>query len=404
MAEFLWYIRKTLIQRQSATTRIVILVAHFILLFSFHAASQNINIRILAHLPIDKITFTATSGKYDFITLNSIFFTLPEGEQVTIYKKSNHLRVSYKHFTVLIDSTFLIRGNTNAAVFELKTDKLYSPVVYNNDLYVQLQDSAICLINDVDIDKYIAGVVEAEGGPKAHIEYYKAQAILCRSYAARFYQKHIHEGYNLCDGVHCQAYKGTCKHNPIIYEATLETTGMVLTDTTGRIASAVFYANSGGQTVNSEDMWNVPHYYLRSKPDPFSVDMPGYMWEKSMKKSDWEAYLISKGLTINPQAGFVFLQENRKKYLEYNGQDSALELKIIRQDLKLRSTFFSIEDAYDNIVFKGKGYGHGVGLSQEGAMNMALKGYNYKDIIEFYFPYTRLSNMQQLNFYRVEQQ
>ncbi|HPH15827.1 MAG TPA: SpoIID/LytB domain-containing protein [Bacteroidales bacterium] len=365
--------------------------------------AQNINIRIYSHIAIEQFQFTAARGKYDIVSNNTIVYTLQEGDVATISIKRNKIRIDVANNHVVVDTFLLIRGAQQENFFAITSpNKQFPQRTYDNDLYVKTVTSHLILINDVNFDKYIAGVVEAEGGSKAPLEYYKAQSVLCRTYAARFFEKHIHEGFNLCDGVHCQAYKGRCKMNLQILDAALNTTGIIMVDSTLQIASATFYANSGGQTVNSEDLWIVHHYYLRSKPDPYSVGLPGYSWTKEIPVSEWKTYLSSKGFTLHDSIPFSFEQPQRKKYYSYNGNDSLLELKTIRSDFKLRSTFFSIEHKDNMLYLQGKGYGHGVGLSQEGAMEMARKNFTYDKIISFYFPGVKLMNMTSVKFFRFE--
>ena len=120
---------------------------------------------------------------------------------------------------------------------------------------------------------YIAGVSESESGKKDNIlEYYKVQAIICRTYALKNSGKHIKEGYNLCDQEHCQVYKGRCT-NPEILLAVSKTTGIIIVDRYNQPINAAFHANCGGQTLNSEDVWSKPLDYLKSVPDTFCRNM-----------------------------------------------------------------------------------------------------------------------------------
>ncbi|MCL2327087.1 MAG: SpoIID/LytB domain-containing protein [Bacteroidetes bacterium] len=378
-----------------------------VLLFSsLCATAQNINIRIYSDNALTEFTFTATEGKYDIIDHDKIILSLAEGETATIrFAGSKLLKINEKEYK--IHSNLHIRGATQSNTFTIASPrKRFATRTFDNDLFIRLNANTMTLINDVQFDKYLAGVIEAEGGSKAQLEYYKAQAVLCRSYAARYYEKHLAEGYNLCDGVHCQAFKGRCK-TPLILEAALATSGIVVVDTDGRIISATFFANSGGQTVNSEDIWSGgSHYYLRSKPDPYSVGKPGYEWQKTYSEPEWRMYLLTKGFFVLDTVAydFTFNQPERMKFFKFYGQDKLLELKTMRTDLQLRSTFFSVEhdSANKKIILNGKGYGHGVGLSQEGAMAMAEQNFKFDEIINFYFTNVRLKNIKNVNFFKIE--
>lgn len=373
-----------------------------LLLFSIIGFSQNINVRIFSENRFESFVFFAKTGNYDCITNNKLLCTISEGESITITQKGNKIFINTKFGFHTADTLLLIRGTKQDNIFQVRfhNNKIKARE-YDNDLYVKTTKNTLQLINDVNFEKYIAGVVESEGGAKAGIEYYKAQAILCRTYAAKFYTRHLKSGYNLCDAVHCQAYIGRCRYSKAIIEATNETKGLVLVDANKNLIEATFYANSGGETCNSEDVWNKSIPYLRSKTDPYSVGAPGYEWVKVIPRKQWELYLTDKGYPIADSADLSFEQISRKKYLETDCTDSLLLLTIVRKEWKLRSTFFCIDSRDDVVVLYGKGFGHGVGMSQEGAMEMARQGFNYKSILQFYYTNVSLMNIENLKFYQI---
>ncbi len=377
----------------------------FLLFASLVTNAQNINIRIYSSLSITEFIFTATEGRYEIIDRDKILLSLAEGEKANIrFDSYKSLIINDKKHT--LHPELHIRGTAQSNKFTIASPKKrFVSRTYDNDLFVRLTEYNFLLINDVQFDKYLAGVIEAEGGSKAPAEYYKAQAVLCRSYATRYYEKHLADGYNLCDGVHCQAFKGSCK-TPLISKATQETSGIVAVDSTGRIISATFYANSGGQTANSEDVWSGTVYYLRSKPDPYSVGKPGYEWQKVYSEHEWRMYLLAKGFFVLDTVAydFTFNQPERLKFFKFYEQDKLLEFKTMRSDLNLRSTFFSVihDTVNSEIILKGRGYGHGVGLSQEGAMTMAEQNFKYDEIIHFYFTNVQLKNIKNVSFFKIE--
>jgi stage II sporulation protein D len=248
-------------------------------------------------------------------------------------------------------------------------------------------------------------VTEAEAGSRSTLEFYKVQAILARTFALAHINKHILEGFSLCDQVHCQAYYGKPK-DMSIYTAIEETKGKVVVDENLNLIIAAFHSNSGGQTANSEDVWGSYTNYLRSRVDSFSNKMPNAYWERKMLTDDWLTYLkLKHNYAIDKpnakEAAVNFRQDYRKVYLECN--NSKIPLKNIRTDLQLKSTFFSISEiSGDSIVFKGKGYGHGLGMCQEGAMKMCKLGYKYPDILNYYYKSIQIIDMRKLSFFRDE--
>jgi stage II sporulation protein D len=122
--------------------------------------------------------------------------------------------------------------------------------------------------------------------------------------------------------------------------------------------------------------------YLSPVHDPFCEKSAYRNWSKTIPVAEWGAYLKSRGYagdllkTSLPDHG-------RQKSLELEG--ALINLTDIRQQFGLRSSYFSIEISGNTITFKGHGYGHGLGLCQQGAMEMARVGYSYVDILMFYF-------------------
>ena len=373
------------------------------LLSTLFSLGQNINVRIFSDNKIDNFVFYGKSGRYDFVSHNNILCSIDEGESVSITRRGHKIHITTAHGLYSADTLLLIRGVRQDNIFQIRFNSHYPKArEYDNDLYIKATNSTFMLINDVNFEKYIAGVVESEGGAKAGIEYYKAQAILCRTYAAKFYKRHLPNGYNLCDAVHCQAYVGRCRYSSEIMEAISTTQGLVLVDENKKLIEATFFANSGGETCNSEDVWSKNIPYLRGKPDPYSVGKNGYEWCKTIPKQDWGNYLLKNGYPVSDSSDFSFEQDSRKKYLATECNDSIIPLAMIRSDWKLRSTFFCIDSRENEVVIYGKGFGHGVGMSQEGAMEMARQGFNYKDILNFYYTKVSLMNISNLNFFQIE--
>jgi stage II sporulation protein D len=164
----------------------------------------------------------------------------------------------------------------------------------------------------------------------------------------------------------------------------------------------VFFSNCGGQTANSEDVWNSEVYYLRSVKDSFCLGQNNANWTKKIPKSDWEKYLIAKGFSKEwfeeEECALEYFQCQREKDFEKN--NISIPLVDIRKDWKLKSTFFDVEVDGNYVILKGKGFGHGVGMCQEGAMNMAEKGYTYIDILHHYYKGVHMIDLKALDFFK----
>lgn len=278
--------------------------------------------------------------------------------------------------------------STHAGTFIIKgvgKERIYS----GNLLFRSVQD-ALLVVNRVGLEEYVAGVVESEGGHVREFEYFKAQAVLARTWVLRNLNKHIDEGYNVKDDVTSQAYysKAYLQHSELIHLAVAQTKDTILLDANGEVVFGAFHANSGGETVNSEDVWAGRIDYLRATTDTFSLTMEKAAWQKEINKEQYISFIakemgFSTKDTAFRRAVCTFKQPKRVAYFTYGNKQ--LKLRWIREHFRLRSTFFSVHDHGEVVLLKGYGFGHGVGLSQEGAMRMAQLGFGYKAILAHYF-------------------
>ncbi|MCP4312578.1 MAG: SpoIID/LytB domain-containing protein [Bacteroidetes bacterium] len=291
-----------------------------------------------------------------------------------------------------------LQARTSDAVFRLRpiSPELDSRV-YDDNLVVTAGQRFLTMVNQVDLDKYLAGVVRSEAGVNAHKEFYKAQAILCRTYAMKLNQRHATEGFSLCDGTHCQAFKGRSSYNPEILEAVLETSGVVAADYNFRLITAAYHSNSGGQTQRASDVWISDTDYLMSVVDPYSLHQSHAKWQDTISFEEWKAYLLKNGMGSVKKIPdeIIYVEQMRRKKHFILDKDS-IRMTKIREDWGFRSTFFNMFPEGDSILVWGKGYGHGIGMSQEGAMKMARDGYSYEDILQFYFYEIRLMDYRDL--------
>jgi stage II sporulation protein D len=269
--------------------------------------------------------------------------------------------------------------------------------MFDDHLLVYADPRFLTLVNRVDLDKYLAGVVEAEVGPNREKEFYKAQSVLCRTYALKHMDRHQEEGFSLCDGTHCQAYRGKSMLNPQILESIVETSGMVAADYNYRLITAAYHSNSGGQTQRASDVWASGAEYLQSVVDPYSLHQPNAKWSDTISFQDWKQYLLDNGMQSVrkiPEEILFVEQMRRKKYFILD-KDS-IRMNKIRDDWGFRSAFFDMFPEGDSVLVWGKGYGHGIGMSQEGAIKMAGDGFTYQDILHFYFHEIRLMDYRDL--------
>jgi stage II sporulation protein D len=361
----------------------------FLFLFAICPDGYTTDVRIRLFYPnlIKSIMINCPAGSYSYTCTGFDNESLTASDNIFLRIYQDALWMRDKNGTWMQVRNLLFTPQSNRSTIRLKpAEPVLSDREYLGNIEVNLTHGNIELINILDLELYIMGVLEAETGPVAPDDFYKAQAIICRTYAIRNFEKHISEGYNLCDDVHCQAYKGMHHWNEDIEIAVEATDGLIITDSDSVPINAAFHSNSGGETQGSEKIWLTTTTYLKAVLDPFSIGQPNEKWQMVISAEEWLDYLKKNGFLISKKPDYHKYECNqlhRSRY--YQADKNKIEYKKIRDDWNLKSTFFSVVYNDGSYVLKGKGYGHGVGLSQEGAINMARKGYRYTEILNFYY-------------------
>jgi stage II sporulation protein D len=382
-----------------------------ILLFTgiISSTANVVSIRIFTSRIINTFIFSPISGSYKLMGDGKVVAASGDGAgifQLSIVGDSILLKTFER--TIGTFASVKIYNMSELSTFKIKAVVPESKVrTYDDGLEILLSadKKQFILINKVDLEKYIGGVVESESGTRTSLEYYKLQSILCRTYLLANLNRHIADGFQVCDDVHCQAYLSKTKQSDI-EQAVLATKGLVVVDNDLNLITAAFHSNCGGQTVNSQDVWSVSTSYLKTIKDTFCLKQPHATWQRSIPVEDWKAYLqlkhkypVDDTLKMNSASNF---SQNNGRSIYFIDKDLKIPLKVIRADFQLKSTFFSVEQVGENVIFKGKGYGHGVGLCQEGAMRMAKQKRSYKDILSFYYRDVHLVDLSALNYFRQE--
>ena len=358
------------------------------LLFSENgkAADDSLPVRIGLYTGLRSISFAVipAEGIYEIYGNDKLLLTITPEKAISVNIDKTKVKLRHNGKVIGSYSKVKLKGTTGNDVFRLKSvSPVSEPWPFDDDLEFTASRGYLKAVNVVNIDKYVAGVVESEIGPATTIEFLKAKAIICRTYGLSQLNRHRNERFNLCDKVHCQVYKSKSRFNELIKSAVEETAGIIITDTSGNLITAAFSANCGGQTTNSEDAWSEQLYYLRSITDPFCINQSNATWTKEFSVVEWSKYFSAQHrIKFNCDDPFCYYPYSRDTTLIL---EKPIPLKQIRIDLKLRSTWFSAESDHEKIILHGRGFGHGVGLCQEGAMEMSHLGYCYDEIINFYY-------------------
>ncbi len=252
----------------------------------------------------------------------------------------------------------------------------------------------LTIINELDLEEYLYGVVRSEMDPRWPPEALRAQAIAARSLAAQSAGRFAAEGYDVRSTTDSQVYGGVAAEDPRATTAVDATRGLVMIYE-GRPAFAAYHTDSGGATESSEYVWGsvIPH--LRGVADPYSKDAVNHEWVLRLDLAAIEAALQRAG---RPVRGLQRLEitgtspSGRVMTLRLIAATGPIEMK--GADFRaaigvntLRSTLFVVRllPGVASVELVGRGSGHGVGMSQWGARGLALAGRGYTEILRYYY-------------------
>lgn len=282
---------------------------------------------------------------------------------------------------------------------------------YAGSLYVRAVDGALEAINLVDLKTYLRGVVPSEVYRDWPIETLKTQAVAARTYAVyhliysrRFVSERI---WDVDDTINFQAYTGTTLVSDKTDLAIASTEGQIITFR-GNVIQAFYHADSGGQTEDALSVWSQAIPFTVARPEAPEVEVAKSVWERTFSLANMEQELrtggvLEKGRSLKsiviPVVGRS--PSGRVKsmaMIDSSGQHKAFPLSLFRKVAgQLPSPLFYIEKdpkLARSMVIKGVGFGHGVGMSQQGAAALAgQKAWDYKQILSYYYLNTTLCSL-----------
>lgn len=268
------------------------------------------------------------------------------------------------------------------------------------------------------LEDYVFGVLAAEGSVESEAEALKALAVAARTYAVRNLRRHARDHFDLCDTTHCQRFQPVRDESarPDFYElahrAVRETAGEVLRDTSGHVAESYFSAACGGRTADIAKLWGVAHApaHLRGVSDEACASA-NEGWTDVIsaehllralhadERSDVGARLEGVRVVRRDQTGraeLIELEGSRPRRL--SGWDFKIIVGRTLGWSVLKSSRFEVSRAGSAYVFRGTGFGHGLGLCQLGAHVSAGRGASYRQILARYFPGASLGELRDEDF------
>lgn len=351
-------------------------------------------------------------------------------------------------FMIYNSNEAILRPNNSSNDLSLMQ---FNGLNYRGSIIIRvLDDGSIGVINQLPLEWYLYGVVPSEIYTSWHIEALKAQAVAARNYAINNINKHKKDGYDLCSTQHCQAYKGYDNEHKNTNIAVEQTQGKLLYYK-DQLAQTYYHSSSGGHTENSENVWSQAVPYIKGVDDSLGLGSPNDNWVSELERTFIENKLMENNFDIGKLKNLNILEASefgRVTKLEVVGTKKSIilekeKIRLIFGTNNLKSTWYeigtesdiSIFDLINNktinkrseglsiisangekrlsakqeciyiqspyetkkysvrpnkYIFYGKGWGHGLGMSQYGAKGMAESGYNYKEILEYYYKGTKV--------------
>ena len=257
---------------------------------------------------------------------------------------------------------------------------------YMGKLSIYRSDESIYVVNELPLETYVAGVVKAEVGSDWAEEALKAQAVIVRTYVLKQMSWSKRPEYHVTSSVLHQVYKGRNKDTSVA-EAVKATEGEVLTFE-GEPIIAFYHSTTDGMTELPEEVFGQGYPYLKSVSASGNLS-PMALWTRRIPIGELAFALGVKELrSLTPVS---FTATGRVDFLAYDSESGGgfIRGKDLRRKLGwklLPSTSFGVEVVEGEAVLRGSGFGHGVGLSQWSALEMALKGKKYTEILSHFYP------------------
>jgi stage II sporulation protein D len=268
---------------------------------------------------------------------------------------------------------------------------------YRGKINLIVQEGRLLVVNELGLEDYLRGVVSYEVAHYWPLEALKAQAIIARTYA--LYQKQFTKNkyFDLTSDVYSQVYGGKTGERWRTNRAVDLTRAKVLTFQ-GNLFPTYYHATCAGKTEDASELWKIDLASLKGVVCGFCADSPHFRWQAKVALWQMKDKLVKKGFAIDDISGIEITRlsaSGRVSALKIQGENAGIEItaKDFRQALGpdvIRSLNFTIRIISGIAYIDGLGWGHGVGLCQWGMYQMARNGYKHAQILECYFPRSKL--------------
>ncbi len=318
-------------------------------------------------------------------------------------------KIFYRNYRVSLKDDFPLYFNSRKGLVVVNGKP------YRGNLEIRKIDGRIWVINIIDVEDYLKGVVPCEIGNTSRktFEAAKAQAVAARTYAYAHLNQYSNLGFDLYASVQDQVYRGIGCENELTNLAIEQTKRQILTYRNKPI-EAKYHSTCGGRTADFNDAWsgNSPPY-LRSVNCRYCKNSPYYKWQKVLSKSEFFSNIrarlkkIGKEIPRNELIKKLKLIKNKRskravKLIIYTEKDEYVipgyNIRTVLGDNNdpsglLKSNFVHLKIKKNKIIIEGRGFGHGVGMCQFGAIEMAKQGKGYQKILKHYYRGARIKKI-----------
>ena len=354
--------------------------------------AQDVQVRVYSAHPPSALTVSAIEGHLHWKSCATCQEQTGESLSVELPKANPSAPPKAPQQEFLITGTYRLRPPDGPA--------FSSPY----PLRIQSPPGGLIVVVTIPLEQYVQHVLMAESGNFQNPEALKAMAVAARSYANKFIGQHAKEGFDFCDTTHCQVFYWKNITPPI--RAAAEATRGESLSYQGKPAAAFYNQNCGGTTAAGSETWaEISEPYLSIHQDPFCVTKGGLRWQTTLTHAQINKALRASGL--QPPESWRALEissrnnSGRARTLNFSGGNpTAFSLAgpsfrfAVNRVLgwnHIRSDLYDLRNVGGKVLFSGHGAGHGVGLCQVGAEEMARQGKTYKEILSFYYPGTEVT-------------
>jgi stage II sporulation protein D len=336
-------------------------------------------------------TINITFPEKVFVKIYNDYIPIQKNKNIKIKKHNNLLSLNIENKDYDTDDISFYTNNKNI-YYNKFTISIKNKIErqYHGGIEIQNDNQKLKIIVSQNIEDYVLSVLSSESYA-TETEFLKAFSIIIRTYAIFNHNRHKNENFDFCDNTHCMLFYGETNKKNIFEYATRATNGKYLRYNNQSI-DVYFSGSCGGKTKTPSEIWGNNNSIY-----PYKSINCNYCYKDKYRNWSWKATkeqiqkLFPNCKTIT---GFSIINNSHTNFCEIITTDNIIRLSVDEFRLlvgrsygwnKIYSNNYNVVLTNNNIIFKGDGFGHSVGFCQSGALEMSKLGFNFYDIIKYYY-------------------